>query len=171
MSWNLLLANDWEFWEIITHCFLEWVSMLEIYNEFDLHFYIHVTLYRFSGSDDQFCLSSNSVLSNLTRQNYNESLVLRLDKLIEHSLYLGLQGCLCVNIVLFYLTRCRPKHTLCVEVFFSGMVLAFTKLFASFVTRLSNLVPRGRDPFGQRRGSKGTPGDEVGDWEATRTSS
>ena len=111
--------------------------MLEIYNEFDLHFCIHVTLYRFSGSDDQFCLSRNSVLSNLARQNYNESLVLRLDKLIEHSLYLGVQGCLCVNIVLFYLTRCPPNHTLCVEVF-SGMVLAFTKLFASLVSRVVN---------------------------------
>ena len=53
--------------------------MPEIYNEFHLHFYVHATLYHFSGSDDQFCLSRNSLLANLVRQNYNESLVLRLD--------------------------------------------------------------------------------------------
>ena len=53
--------------------------MPEIYNECHLHFYIHVTLYHFSGSDDQFCLSRNSLLSNVVRQNYNESLVLGLD--------------------------------------------------------------------------------------------
>ena len=109
----------------------------EIYKEFHLHFYLHVTLYHFSGSDDQFCLSRNSLLSNLVRQNYNESLVLRLDKLIERPLFFGVQGCLCLNIVLFYLTRCPPKHTLRVEVF-SGMILAFTKLFASLVNRVVN---------------------------------
>ena len=92
--------------------------MPEIYNEFHLHFYIHVTLYHFSGSDDQFCLSRNSLLSNLVRQNYNESLVLRLDKLIERPLYFGVQGYLCINIVSFYLTRCPRKYTLCVEVYF-----------------------------------------------------
>lgn len=92
--------------------------MPEIYNECHFHFDVHVTLYHFSGSDDHFCLSRNSLLSNVVRQNYNESLVLRLDKLIEPSLYFGVQGCLCLNIVLFYLTRCPPKHTLCVEVFF-----------------------------------------------------
>ena len=111
--------------------------MPEIYDKFHLHFYLYVTLYHFSGSDDQFCLSRNSLLSNLVRQNYNESLVLRLDYLIECSLYFGVQGCLCLNIVLFYLTRCPPKHTLCVEVF-SGMVLAFTKLFVSLVSRVVN---------------------------------
>ena len=57
-------------------------------------------------------------MSNVVRQNYNESLVLRLDKLIERPLYFGVQGCLCLNIVLFYVTRCPPKHTLRVEVFF-----------------------------------------------------
>ena len=92
--------------------------MPEIYNEFHLHFYVHVTLYHFSGSDDQFCLSRNSLLSNLVRQNYNESRVLRLDKLIERPLYFGVQGCLCINIVLVYLTGCPPKHTLRVEVYF-----------------------------------------------------
>lgn len=76
--------------------------MPEIYNEFNLHFYIHVTLYHFSGSDDQFCLSRNSLLSNVVRQNYNESLVLRLDKLIERPWYFGVQGCLWLSSVLFY---------------------------------------------------------------------
>ena len=57
-------------------------------------------------------------MSNVVRQNYNESLVLRLDKLIERPLYFGVQGCLCINIVSFYLTRCPRKYTLCVEVYF-----------------------------------------------------
>lgn len=63
--------------------------MPEIYNEFHLHFYMHVTFYHFSRSDDHFYLSRESLLSNLVPHEYNESLVLRLEELIERSLYFG----------------------------------------------------------------------------------